>query len=184
MIQWLKEKFEAWVTVLVVLTIAISGIVGGIFGYTMLRGFVGFVIGAVIAFFASLIFCISVYGLIATVVCIANSTDKNTELLTNINSNLETLNKKMSALDSILYKLDSVSAAKNVGVSPSGGGTGSSEISSSETETETFDIITMNGKLFAVKDSAAGAFFCPKCHAQVVETDFYCGNCNARLLAD
>ncbi|MDE6737176.1 MAG: hypothetical protein K2J50_06710, partial [Treponemataceae bacterium] len=67
-----------------------------------------------------------------------------------------------------------------------------SSASSSESKNETSDTVRVNsdgtvcinGKKLAVKDSAPGKYFCPKCHAPVVTTDFSCNNCNASLVAD
>lgn len=178
MIYWLREKFEACIPILVILNIVISGIAVGIF-FAMKSGFVGFLVGAAIGCILSLIFCIVFYGFTATVICIANSTEENTELLerttsllTEIKSCADTVKNKLDALDEISSKLDSVDADEKSSASPS------------ENKTETFDIVRINGKKFAVKDDATGKFFCPNCHASVITTDLYCNNCNTRLAAD
>lgn len=171
MIQWLRKKFEAWIPILFILTIVI-GIIEAGFWCAVARNFVLFL------FFCILlpILCIICYGFIATVICIANSTEENTELLKRTNSLLteikscaDTVKNKLYVLDEISSKLDSVDAAEKSSASPS------------ESKTETFDTVCMNGKMLAVKDDAAGKFFCPKCYAPVVETDFYCSNCNTKL---
>lgn len=171
MIQWLREKFEAWIKILVILTIVIDGIAGGILFASMSRGGFGrgvfsFFIGVIIFCLLSLIFCIVFYGFVATVICLAKST--------------EAIKDKLHVLDEISSKLNSVGAAEK------------SSASSSESKTETFDTVRINsdgtvcinGKKLAVKDNAPGKYFCPKCYAPVVTTDFSCNNCNASLVAD
>ncbi len=162
MIQWLREKFEAWIKILVILTIVIDGVIGGILGAMLFAGmrhgmgFLGFFIGAIVGCLLSLVFCIVLYGFIATVICLAKSTE------------------------AIKDKLDSAGAAEK------------SSVSSSESKTETFEpvrinpdgTVCINGKKLAVKDDAPGKYFCPKCHAPVVITDFSCNNCNANLVAN
>lgn len=175
MIQWLRGKFEAWIKILVILTIVIDGIAGGILGAILFAvrsygelamGVLGFFIGAIVFCLLSLIFCIVFYGFVATVICLAKST--------------EAIKDKLYVLDEISSKLNSVGVSKK------------SSASSSESKTETFDTVRINsdgtvcinGKKLAVKDNAPGKYFCPKCYAPVVTTDFSCNNCNASLVAD
>lgn len=164
MIQWLREKFEELVQVFVVLTIIIAGIAGGICGTMLTRGSVGFfLLGAAIACLLAFVYCIVVYGLIATVVCIANSTEASTSVLNEIKSKLSDLaaiKNKLNELDDISAKLSSVRQSDN------------------------FYTVQRDGKMFAVNDTEAGKYFCPKCHAEVVETDFSCSNCNASLVVN
>lgn len=102
MIYWLKEKFESWIGILVVLTVAIVGIASGV-GGSISFGSIGFIIGALIGCILSIIYCVIFYGFIATVVCIAKSTEANTKLLGEIKT-------KLSDLEAIKNKLNETSA--------------------------------------------------------------------------
>ena len=186
MIQWLREKFETRVQSLVILTIAVVGIVAGVVG-ARLWGFLGFVAGASVGCFFALMYCIVVYGRIATLICIANSTEANTKLLDEIRlklSDIETIKNKLNTLDDISSKLGSAKMNEGVNVPISENTTEKSNIRPSSNISERFDIVQIDGKVFAVKDSEAGKYFCPKCHARVVATDFACNNCNASLVAE
>lgn len=172
MIQWLRKKLEDLIPILFILAIVIGVIIIGIWCAIAKISFVYFLLDCIVLVIA----CIVTYGYLATVICIANSTEENTELLKRTNSLLseiksyaDTVKNKLYVLDEISSKLDSVDAAEKSSASPS------------ESKTETFDTVCMNGKMLAVKDDAAGKFFCPKCYAPVVETDFYCSNCNTKL---
>ena len=166
MIQWLKEKFVAWLQALVILTIVIAGIAGGIVGAGPVHGamkFIVFLIGAAVACFFALLYCVVVYGFIATVISIAKSSEENTKLLAEIKSKLSDL----AVIKNKLNELDDISAKPSSAESFDGGHN-----------------VRVGNKVFAVKDGEAGKYFCPKCHVQVVETAFSCSNCNASLVAD
>ena len=184
MVQWLKEKFEAWIGIIVVLTVIFFGISGGITGITLMHNnsVIGFFIGALLGVLIGLIFCIIAYGLVATVVYIANSTDANIKFLSEIKSKLndiENIKNQMTKLDEISLKLD---YAKN---SSSNTKTESSNSpDKKEPINENFNTSRIGNKIFAIKNSEPGKYFCPKCHAQVAETAFSCSNCNKSLVAD
>ena len=185
MIQWLKEKFEAWIGIIVVLTVIFYGIVGGITGVTFAgRGssVVGFLIGAALGVLIGIIFSVVAYGAIATIVYIANSTDTNTKILSEIKTKLndiEAIKNRMDKLNEISSKLDqtkpSSSSTKPESSNPS---------EKKEPANENFNTTRVGNKIFAVKDSEPGKYFCPKCHAQVAESAFSCSNCNKSLVAD
>lgn len=79
----LREKLEAWIPFFTVLTIVIGGISFGVLG-AILFEYVGFFIGVIIGVTFSFVVCVFWYGYVATVISIANSTEKNMELLAEI----------------------------------------------------------------------------------------------------
>ena len=79
----------------------------------------------------------------------------------------------------ISSKLDSVKTSNQNKITES---LNSSE--SKENSDKNFNITQIGNKVFAIKESKPGKYFCPKCHAQVSETSFSCSNCNKSLVAD
>ena len=187
MIQWLKEKFEAWIGIIVVLTVILYGIIGGLtLAVYQNNSIFGFIIGAVLGGLFGIIFCVIAYGLIATVVYIANATDNNMKILSEIKTKLndiESIKNQMSKLNEISSKLDSL---KRVSTSEKSNSSNDKKNNTEKNETpsDTSNTVQVGNKYFAIKDSEPGKYFCPKCHAQVAESAFSCSNCNKSLVED
>ena len=93
--EWLREKLETWLPFFTVLTIVIGGISFGVLG-AILFEYVGFFIGMIIGVIFSLVVCVSCYGYLATVISIANSTEKNMELLAEIKLHVSDAKEKLN----------------------------------------------------------------------------------------
>lgn len=184
MIEWLKEKFEAWIGIIVVITVILYGIAGVITGFKISYYgdyvLAGCIIGAALGIFIGIVFCVIAYGLIATVVYIANSTNTNTRFLSEIKSKLNNIEDKMSKIDEISLKLDSF---KNT-VSNFNSSVSIEKSQKTDSLSDNFNTVRVGNKWFSMKDSEPGKYFCPNCHAQVVESAFSCSNCNKSFVAD
>lgn len=93
--EWLREKLEAWIPFFTVLTIVIGGISFGVLG-AILFEYVGFFIGVIIGVIFSFVVCVFWYGYVATVISIANSTEKNMELLAEIKLHVSDVKEKLN----------------------------------------------------------------------------------------
>ena len=191
MIEWLREKFSSIICFFFVLSIIAITVAGAIIGQNLFDT-VGCIFGIIIGLLIGTLLGILSFGLFATILDIAETTNASLAKLNSISKfeNLELddsdLLRKLSNIEEAINKIQNTldgsgnhnSKTKNKTIEASKESEKPED--NQDKEELKYQITTKNGRTFATRD---GKLYCPKCHSFVdSDSATSCSNCGASFV--